>query len=50
MADSMSASVEIKEVDAGDMEIILKYLYGKLDRIPEDTLPSLLLATDRFEV
>jgi len=50
MADSTSASVEIKEIDAGDMEIILKYLYGKLDKIPEDRLPSLMLATDRFAV
>ena len=50
MADSTSASVEIKEVDAGDMEIILKYLNGKLGKIPEDRLSSLLLATDRFEV
>lgn len=32
------------------MQLILSYLYGELEYIPQDSLPSLLLATDRFEV
>lgn len=32
------------------MKLILRFIYGKLDAIPEDRLHSLVLATDRLQV
>ena len=48
--ESASDTVEIEEVAAEDMEIILKFIYGVLDALPEERLQSLVLATDRLQV
>ena len=50
MSESASDTVDIQEVAAEDMEIILKFIYGVLDALPEDRLQSLVLATDRLQV
>lgn len=50
MSESRSGTVEIKGVNAEDMEVILQYLYGTLACIPEAQLQSLLLATDHLQV
>lgn len=50
MSESRSDIVEIQEIAAEDMEVILKFIYGVLDAIPEDRLRSLVLATDRLQV
>jgi len=50
MSESRSGRVEIKGVNAEDMEVILQYLYGTLTCIPEAQLQSLLLATDHLQV
>ena len=42
--------MEIQEVAAEDMEVILKFIYGVLDAAPEEQLQSLVLATDRLQV
>ena len=41
---------EINEVEPEDMELMLSYVYGTLDVIPEERVQSLYLATDRLEV
>ena len=35
---------------AEDMEVILKYIYGVLDALPEERLYSLILEADRLQV
>lgn len=50
IAESRKKIVQIHEVDAEDMELILKYIYGTLHTIPEARLQSLFLATDRLQV
>ena len=50
MSESRSDVVEIQEVAAEDMEVILKFIYGVLDAAPEEQLQSLVLATDRLQV
>ena len=50
MSESRSDVVEIQEVAAEDMEVILKFIYGVLDAAPEERLQSLVLATDRLQV
>ena len=50
MSESGSNVVEIQEVAAEDMKVILKFIYGKLKAIPGDRLQSLVLATDRLQV
>ena len=50
MSESKSDIVHIQEVAAEDMEVILKFLYGVLDDIPEARLPSLVAATNRLQV
>ena len=41
---------EITEVNPEDMELILKFIYGALDAIPDQRVQSLYLATERLEV
>ena len=41
--------MEIQEVAAEDMNIILKYIYGTLDALPEERLHHLVLAADRLQ-
>ena len=50
MSDSKSNIVEIPDVAAEDMEVILKFIYGVLDTTLEQQWPSLLLATERLQV
>lgn len=50
MAESRSDVVEIQEVTPEDMELILKYIRGALDTIPEERLHSLFLAADCLQV
>ena len=50
MSESKSDAVEIHEIAIRDMEIIIKFIYGVLDAIPEEQLQSLLLACDRLQV
>lgn len=42
--------MDIQEIAAEDMEVILKFIYGVLDAAPEERLLSLVLATDRLQV
>ena len=49
MSESRSEIVEIQEVAAEDMNIILKYIYGTLDALPEERLHHLVLAADRLQ-
>ena len=41
---------EITEVNPEDMELILKFIYGALDAIPDERVQPLYLATERLEV
>ena len=50
MLESESDAVEIHDVATTDMEAIIKFIYGKLDVIPEEQLHSLSLACDRLQV
>ena len=50
MAESSSDVIKIQEVTPEDMELILKYIRGALDTIPEELLQSLFLAADRLQV
>lgn len=50
MSESRSDVVDIQEIAAEDMEVILKFIYGVLDAAPEERLLSLVLATDRLQV
>ena len=50
MSESKSNIIEIQEVAAKDMKVILKYIHGVLDALPEERLQSLVLATDRLQV
>ena len=49
MSESHSEVVEIQDIAAEDMEIILKYVYGMLDALPEERLHPLILAADRLQ-
>ena len=49
MSESESEVVEIQEIAAEDMKIILKYIYGMLDSLPEGRLHHLILAADRLQ-
>lgn len=49
-AEGRKKVFEIKEVEPEDMELMLSYVYGTLDAIPEERVQSLFLATDRLEV
>ncbi len=42
--------VEIQEVAAADMQIVLQFVNGELAAIPKERLHSLVLATDRLQV
>ena len=50
MSESKSNIIEIQEVAVEDMKVILKYIHGVLDALPEERLQSLVLATDRLQV
>ncbi len=50
MSESTSKVVEIQEVAAEDMKIILDFIYGVLDNLPEERLQTLVLAADRLQV
>ena len=50
MSESRSEVVEVHEVATKDMEVIIKFIYGRLNAIPEEQLQSLLLACDRLQV
>ena len=49
MSESKNEVVEIKEIAAEDMKIILKYIYGILGALPEERLHHLILAADRLQ-
>ena len=49
MSESNSEVVEIQEIATEDMSIILRYIYGTLDAIPEERLHPLILAADRLQ-
>jgi len=49
MSESKSEVVEILEIAAEDINIILKYIYGMLDAHPGERLHHLILATDRLQ-
>ena len=42
--------MEIQEVAAEDMKIILDFIYGVLDTLPDERLQTLVLAADRLQV
>ncbi len=50
MSESTSKVVEIQEVAAEDMKVILDFIYGVLDTLPQDRLQALICATDRLQV
>lgn len=50
MAESRSDVIKIQDVTPEDMELILKYIRGALDTIPEERLQSLFLAADPLQV
>ena len=50
MTGSKNNIVVIQDVATEDMNIVLKYMYGELDAIPEDRLHSLVLATKHMQV
>ena len=50
MSESKNEDVEIQEIAAEDMKIILNYTYGILNALPEERLHPLIRAVDRLQV
>ncbi len=50
MTGSKNNIVDIQDVAAEDIKVVVRYMYGELDAIPEDRLHSLVLATKRMQV
>ena len=50
MSESTSEVVELHDIAAKDMEVIIRFIYGVLDALPGEQLQSLLLASDRLQV
>ena len=42
--------MEIQEVAAADMQVVLQFINGELAIVPKERLHSLVLATDRLQV
>ena len=49
MSESNSAIVELCDIPAEDIKIILKYIYGELEALPEERLHHLIAAADHLE-